>query len=92
MVFSSTSFLFLFLPITLAVYYLIKPCFRNTFLLIASLIFFAWSQPRYLWIILLSILINYSGGIFVGVVKGLLIKAHFPYNYHYTKSWSANIL
>ena len=74
MVFSSTLFLFLFFPITLSVYYLIKPCFRNIFLLIASLIFFAWSQPQYLWIILLSVLINYGGGIHIGLTRNLLLK------------------
>ena len=61
MVFSSTLFLFLFLPITLIGYYLAKGRFRNYWLLLASLVFFGWSQPKYVWIIVLNILINYTG-------------------------------
>ncbi len=63
MVFSSTIFLFLFLPITLAVYYLLKENYRNCWLLIVSLIFFAWSQPHYLWIILTNIIVNYCAAL-----------------------------
>ena len=60
MVFSSTLFLFVFLPITLFGYYLVKEKFANYWLLFVSMLFFAWSQPHYLWIILLNILVNYS--------------------------------
>ncbi len=60
MVFSSTLFLFLFLPITLAGYFLIDRKFRNYWLLVVSLVFFAWSQINYLWIILLNVAINYT--------------------------------
>lgn len=59
MVFSSTIFCFLFLPITLAGYFIIKENYRNYWLLFVSLVFFAWSQPNYLWIILVSIGVNY---------------------------------
>lgn len=59
MIFSSTLFLFMFLPITLLGYYIVKDNYRNYWLLIVSLVFFAWSQPNYLWIILLNILVNY---------------------------------
>ncbi len=61
MVFSSTVFVFFFLPITLLGYYLIPWRGKNALLLIVSLIFFAWSQPGYLWIILLNIAVNYLG-------------------------------
>ena len=47
MVFSSTIFLFLFLPITLLGYYLLNPSYRNVFLLIVSLAFYAWGEPRF---------------------------------------------
>ena len=60
MVFSSTLFLFVFLPITLLGYYLIRNEYKNYWLLLVSLVFFAWSQPKYLWIIIVNILINYS--------------------------------
>ncbi len=59
MVFSSTIFLFLFLPVTLAVNFLLKGESRNYWLLLVSLVFFAWSQPEYLWIILTNIAVNY---------------------------------
>ena len=60
MVFSSTLFLFLFLPVTLAGYFLLGSRVRNYWLLLVSLVFFGWSQPGYLWIILLNITINYT--------------------------------
>ncbi len=59
MVFSSTLFIFMFLPITLLGYFLIPGKLKNYWLLFVSLIFFAWSQPNYLWIILLNVVINY---------------------------------
>lgn len=71
MVFSSTLFLFCFLPATLAGYcictVLDKIIFRgrrelgNIWLLIMSILFFSWSQINYLWIIALNIFINYVG-------------------------------
>lgn len=69
MVFSSTVFLFMFLPITLIGYYLLKIEYRNYWLLLMSLLFFAWSQPKYLWIIIVSIFINYIGALFIGRIK-----------------------
>lgn len=65
MVFSSVVFLFFFLPITLAGYYFINPRYRNYWLLFVSLVFFAWSQPDYLWMILLNVAINYSVSILI---------------------------
>lgn len=59
MVFSSTLFIFLFLPITLLGYYIAPGKLKNYWLFFVSLIFFGWSQLNYLWIILLSILLNY---------------------------------
>lgn len=66
MVFSSTVFLFLFLPMTLCIYY--NPCwqgrsFRNVFLLLASLFFYAWGEPVFVFLMLLSI----GGGYLVGL-------------------------
>ncbi|MBH5319148.1 MBOAT family protein [Paenibacillus sp. GSMTC-2017] len=62
MVFSSSVFLFCFLPIVLIVYYLLKVEYRNLFLLVASLGFYAWGEPGFVLIIILSILINYIFG------------------------------
>lgn len=65
MVFSSVLFIFLFLPITLAGYFLIRVELRNVFLLIMSLIFYAWGEPIYVFLILSSITLNYATGIFI---------------------------
>ena len=65
MVFSSTVFLFLFLPLTILGYYLLREDFRNYWLLCVSLFFFAWSQPKYLWIILVNIALNYSASLLI---------------------------
>ena len=63
MVFSSSIFLFLFLPLTLAGYFLIRTKFRNAFLLAASLCFYAWGETFYVMIMLWSIGINYLCGL-----------------------------
>ncbi|MDR1837747.1 MAG: MBOAT family protein, partial [Treponema sp.] len=65
MVFSSSIFLFFFLPIVIAGYYLLKEDYRVYFLLLSSLFFYAWGEPRYVLIMLLSIAINYSFGMFI---------------------------
>ncbi len=59
MLFSSNLFLFLFLPCVLAGYYLIPRRFRNLFLLIVSLIFYAWGTGFFVLVMIGSILYNY---------------------------------
>lgn len=59
MLFSSITFLFLFLPVVLAVYYLVPWKVKNIALLIASLFFYAWGEPVYVVLMVLSILLNY---------------------------------
>lgn len=66
MVFSSTVFLFVFLPIILVIYY--NPIFkgrrfRNIFLLLASLGFYAWGEPIFVFLMILSIIITWFLGI-----------------------------
>lgn len=64
MVFSSGVFLILFLPLALAVYYIVKKrTSRNLWLLLVSLFFYAWGEPRFVFIMLLSIVINWGGAI-----------------------------
>ena len=65
MVFSSLSFIFIFLPIFLILYYLFPKSFRNTILFIGSLMFYALGEPYYLFLIILSILVNYLFGILI---------------------------
>ena len=62
MVFSSITFLFLFLPIVLAVYYIVPGKAKNIILLIASILFYAWGEPVYIVLMLLSIILNYFCG------------------------------
>lgn len=63
MLFSSMTFLFVFMPLVMAVYFLAKPEIRNYVLLIASIIFYAWGEPRYLAIMIITILVNYAGAV-----------------------------
>ena len=65
MVFSSITFLFLFLPVVLIVYYLIKARFRNIFLTISSLFFYAWGEQKLVMLMLFSIAVNYLGGLLI---------------------------
>ncbi len=58
MVFSSITFLFLFLPAALAVYYIIPEKWKNIVLLAASILFYAWGEPVYVILMVLSILLN----------------------------------
>ena len=62
MLFSSITFLFLFLPIMLAVYYIAPFRLKNGLLLIGSLFFYAWGEPVYIVLMVLSILLNYFCG------------------------------
>ena len=69
MLFSSSVFLFLFLPVVLLVYYLPLRRWRqgqNVFLLLASLGFYAWGEPWFVLVMLGSILANYGFGLQAG--------------------------
>ncbi|MEK8209678.1 MBOAT family protein [Paenibacillus sp. FSL L8-0696] len=67
MVFSSSVFLFCFLPLLLLVYYLVKIEYRNFLLLLASLFFYAWGEPKFVFVIILSIIINYVFGFLIDI-------------------------
>lgn len=69
MLFSSMSFIFVFLPIVCSLYLVTRKELHNPILLFASIIFYAWGEPRYLAIMLLSILINYTGAICIEKYK-----------------------
>ena len=69
MVFSSVIFLFLFLPAVLLVHCLLPARFRNFFLLVASLFFYAWGEVQYTAVIAASICINYGFGLFIRAAK-----------------------
>lgn len=65
MLFSSLVFLFVFLPAVIFLYYISPKKLRNSVLLIFSLFFYGYGEPKYLVIMLLSIFINYIMGLFV---------------------------
>ena len=71
MLFSSTIFLFIFLPIVLFVYYAVfrKTNWRNYWLLFTSLGFYAWGEPIYVFLMLLSIIGNFCFGLWVDYCK-----------------------
>lgn len=61
--FSSSAFLYLFLPVVFIVYYITPQLkYKNQFALAASLLFYAFGEPNAIWIMLLSVLINYVCG------------------------------
>ena len=70
MVFSSVIFLFAFLPAVLAVYYALKPSYRNCWLLLASLFFYSWGEPKNVLVMLLSIAVNYFAAILIEKSRG----------------------
>ncbi|MCQ2544294.1 MAG: MBOAT family protein [Lachnospiraceae bacterium] len=65
MVFSSSIFIFIFLPILFCLYYIANNKCRNVILLIASLLFYSWGEPKYIFLMLFSIVINYALGFLV---------------------------
>ncbi len=69
MLFSSMIFLWLFLPFTVVVNSLLNPRYSNVFLLIMSLLFYAWGEPVYVVLMLLSILLNWLAGMLISKAK-----------------------
>ena len=69
MVFSDLLFIYIFLCATLILYFLVRSiAWKNAVLIVASLFFYAWGEPFYVFLLILSALVNY--------VAGLLIENH----------------
>ena len=66
MVFSSPVFLFAYLPLTLAVYYLMPLRWRNLALFLLSLVFYGWDNPIYIPVMLFSVTVSYLCGFPIG--------------------------
>lgn len=92
MLFSSWTFLLIFLPIVISVYFLLPVKGRNAFLLVASLFFYSWGQVSHIWVILGVILVNYLAGlaidryrnrskfiIFLSVALNILVLGVYKY-------------
>ncbi len=69
MVFSSFPFLWIFLPLVLTGAVLTRKRDNSLFLLAASMIFYAWGEPKYIFLLLFSVTLNYFAGIFLDKAK-----------------------
>ena len=65
MVFSSIPFFYYFLPAVIAVYFLAPKCLKNAVLLVFSLGFYAWGEPRFVWFMLIAIAQGYLLGLLI---------------------------
>ena len=69
MLFSSPEFLFLYLPITLILYFVSPLKWRNALLLAVSLVFYGWGEPLYLFLMIFTVLLDYASGLAVSRSK-----------------------
>ena len=77
MVFSSTLFLFRFIPIIMILYFLTPGRTKNVLLLLGSLIFYAWGEPIYVLLMLFSTVSDYLHGRAIGKARSKMIKQIF---------------
>ena len=74
MLFSSLLFIFIFFPIFLLIYYLVPFKLKNIILLIFSLIFYAWGEPKYIILLIIVTLLNYICGLIINKFDNQKIK------------------
>ena len=65
MLFSSIPFLYYFLPLVLVLYFAVPKVLKNTVLLLFSLVFYAWGEPRYVFLMIATVLVCYILGILI---------------------------
>lgn len=65
MVFSSLTFIFVFLPLVLIFYFLSKDKYKNYILLFFSILFYSWGEPKYALLMIISIIVNYFFAILI---------------------------
>ncbi len=70
MLFSSITFLYYFLPLTIGLYFLFPKCLKNMVLLLSSLLFYAWGEPKYILLMGSSIVLGYGFGLLVEKYRG----------------------
>lgn len=108
MVFSSILFLWALFPVILVIYYLPLPWskaehrlkFQNFMLVVFSLFFYAWGEPKYIFLMLFSVLINFSFGLLIEqkkqkslllafcVAANLLLLGYFKYFNFFVEIWN----
>ena len=69
MLFTSISFLYYFLPITLILYFIIPKKYKNVILLVSSLVFYFYGEPIYVFLMIAEILIAYFGALLIDKYK-----------------------
>ena len=69
MLFTSISFLYYFLPIVIIIYFILPKKMRNFILFIASMVFYFYGEPKYIFLMLTEILIAYIGAILIDKYK-----------------------
>ena len=65
MLFTSISFLYYFLPIVLILYFMVPKKFKNLVLFIASMLFYFYGEPKYIFLMIAEILIAYIGSLLI---------------------------
>lgn len=70
MVFSTSIFIYLFLPITLIIYYLMPKKGKNLIILLSGLLFYSWGEPIYVIVMLISTMIDYFAGLIMNHFEG----------------------
>ncbi len=74
MVFSAIPFLYYFLPAVVVLYLIAPKCLKNTVLLLSSLLFYAWGEPRLVTLMVVTIVLFYSCGLCIERAKAVLWK------------------
>ena len=84
MVFSSVLFLFIFMPVTIGIYFILPKPAKNTWLFIMSFIFYAWGGMAYALLVLFSTIVNYITGLLMDKQEGskrkICLAAGVAYN------------
>ena len=70
MLFSSITFLYYFLPIVFIVYFIVPKSWKNVVLLFSSLFFYAWGEPKYVILMVISIVCGYLFGLLIEQYRG----------------------
>ena len=65
MLFSSIPFLYYFLPVVLILYFAVPWCMKNTVLMLTSLVFYGWGEPKYVFLMIATVLLNYVAGLLI---------------------------
>lgn len=73
MLFSSITFLYYFLPCVLILYFLVPKSLKNAVLLFSSLFFYGWGEPKYVILMVVSIILAYLFGLFIEMYQGKIL-------------------